>query len=421
MKPVNPEAAMAAALGGRGFGVGNVDLPVKPSFALPSLRPGDVHVGGLDTGGELSLELRKLIEGRLLIQGASGAGKSWTLRRLLEQTAGQVQQILIDPEGEFRDLGEKLGMLHLEGHRLDIATLALAAARCREHRVSILLDLSELDREDQMKTVAAFFPALIQAPREHWHPVLVAVDEAHLFAPFGGHTEATAVRKAAIQALTDLMSRGRKRGLAGVLATQRIARMAKSVVSEVHNFMVGLNTLDLDIRRAAETIGWDARKAFDRLPLLAPGEFVVVGPAFSRSPAMAKVGSIETQHRGATPQIEAPTSIAPPAAAQLLDLDGLLQVSAADAATRSEAAAAPGARAIRGFIRDASFPLAGRVWGELQGLAPDGALLTDLTKHLKVSPSEINGAIALLDLYGTVDFSGEGKKRAVRIGHGMTP
>jgi hypothetical protein len=44
-----------------------------------------------------------------------------------------------------------------------------------------------------------------------------------------------------------------------------------------HNFLIGVNTLDLDVKRAAETIGWETRKAYDRLPVLQPGEFVACG------------------------------------------------------------------------------------------------------------------------------------------------
>jgi uncharacterized protein len=62
-----------------------------------------------------------------------------------------------------------------------------------------------------------------------------------------------------------------------MLATQRLARLSKSVVSEVHNFLIGVDTLDLDVKRAAETIGWETRKAYDRLPVLQPGEFVACG------------------------------------------------------------------------------------------------------------------------------------------------
>jgi hypothetical protein len=413
---------MALAMSGRGFGPsGNgVHAPQARPVIIPKLREGDVHIGDAeDTLGPIGIDFRKLMDGRLLVQGTSGAGKSWTLRRLLEQTSGLVQQIVIDPEGEFGDLGDKLGLLRLEAHRLDIATLAIAASRAREHRASVLLDLSDLDRDDQMKAAAAFFAALVSAPRQHWHPVLVAVDEAHLFAPFGGYTEVTSVRKAAVAALTDLMSRGRKRGLAGVLATQRLARLAKSVASEVHNMMVGLNTLDIDIRRAAEAIGWDPRKGFDRLPLLTPGEFVAVGPAFSRSPVITKVGPVRTQHRGAAPKLSPPAAFNPRLAAQALNLDELLAASAADEELRDQASQAPALRQIRAFIREPAFADAGRVWAALKKLAPEGARIAELAKHLNRSLNDTTAAIALLDTYGTLEFIGSDDARAVRIGKGM--
>ena len=58
-------------------------------------------------GGNVSIDLTRLLETRLLIQANSGAGKSWAIRRLIEQTANNVQQIIIDPEGEFSTLREK--------------------------------------------------------------------------------------------------------------------------------------------------------------------------------------------------------------------------------------------------------------------------------------------------------------------------
>jgi len=47
------------------------------------------------------LDLTELLATRLLVQGNSGSGKSHLLRRLLEQSAGLVQQAIIDPEGNF--------------------------------------------------------------------------------------------------------------------------------------------------------------------------------------------------------------------------------------------------------------------------------------------------------------------------------
>lgn len=263
----------------------------QPTQARPVPLPpriNDIVVGEADTGGAVGIDLQKLLEGRLLVQGSSGAGKSWTLRRLVEQTAERVQQVIIDPEGEFTAIAAAYGHLRVEAHRLDPASLMRLARRVREHRLSVVVDLSDLPRESQMSAAAGLLEGLVESPAEHWHTTLVVIDEAHLLAPFGGHSHAPpSVRNASIAAVTDLMSRGRKRGLAGVLATQRLTRLAKSVTSEAQNFLIGLNTLDLDVRRAAETIGWGFRRASDRLPLLQPGDFVAVGPAFSRAPVRA--------------------------------------------------------------------------------------------------------------------------------------
>lgn len=404
------------------------DFAAELGHGLPATKPEaseqasiSVDLGLSDLGGMIQLDLEQLLDGRLLVQGTSGAGKSWTLRRILEQTHGLVQQIIIDPEGEFVSLAEHFDFPILDGNRLDPAALALAAARAREHRLSVLLDLSHLDRESQMQSVTAFIGALIAAPREHWHPVLVAIDEAHIFAPFGGAgLAATSVRQAATQTITDLMSRGRKRGLAGILATQRIARLAKSVSSEVLNFLIGLNTLDIDIRRAAETIGWDASKAFDRLPILLPGDFVASGTAFSLAPATLRVGAVATRHIGARPKIIAPAALTADDAANLLALDELHAASAADEETRSEARLPAGVRSVRAFIRDPAFVDAGRIWDALSPLAPQGATLADLSDHLAVNPVRVAAALALLDTCGAVDIEDVGEERAVRLAKGMT-
>ena len=380
--------------------------------------PGVIDLGAADdTGDAIGLSLEKLLDGRLLVQGVSGAGKSWTLRRLLEQSAGEIAQIVVDPEGEFSGLFEQRGWLTLDGAMLDRASVAAVAARLREHRISARLDLSQVDRETQLRLFSAFVRALVDAPREYWTPALVAIDEAHLFAPYGAGQEGSALRRESIAALVDLMSRGRKRGLGAIIATQRLARMAKSVVSEALNVLVGLNTLDLDIRRAAETIGWDARRAFDRLPMLAPGEFVAVGPAFSRSPVVVKVGRVTSPHLGARPAMAAPVKMRPDEAAALIGLDELAAQSRADAETREPPN--HGARALRAFLRDPDAALATRVVELLRPIAPDGARLADLAKACDATSERISGALALLDTVGVLEVSGDGETRAVRLTRGM--
>lgn len=61
----------------------------------------------IELGPQLRCDLDRLITTRLLIQANSGGGKSWALRRLLEQSHGHVQQLVLDPEGEFATLRER--------------------------------------------------------------------------------------------------------------------------------------------------------------------------------------------------------------------------------------------------------------------------------------------------------------------------
>jgi uncharacterized protein len=55
------------------------------------------------------------------------------------------------------------------------------------------------------------------------------------------------------------MCRGRKRGLAGVIATQRLAKLAKNVAAEAANFLMGRTFLDIDMARASDLLDVNKR------------------------------------------------------------------------------------------------------------------------------------------------------------------
>ncbi|HCB74571.1 MAG TPA: ATP-binding protein, partial [Sphingomonas bacterium] len=211
---------------------------------------------GVDGNGKaVAMDLEELLATRLLVQGNSGSGKSHLLRRLLEKSAGRVQQVVIDPEGDFVTLADAYGHVAIEAGDYDEREIAKMAARIREHRASVVLSLEGLEAEGQMRCAAVFLNALFDAPRDHWYPALVVVDEAQLFAPAGGGEVAEEVRRASLGAMTNLMCRGRKRGLAGVIATQRLAKLAKNVAAEASNFLMGRTFLDIDMARAADLLG----------------------------------------------------------------------------------------------------------------------------------------------------------------------
>lgn len=259
-----------------------------------------IDMGQTMAGVPATLDLEELLATRLLVQGNSGSGKSHLLRRLLEQSAPWVQQVVIDPEGDFVTLADRFGHLVIDAEMHNPRALQLAGERARIHRVSTMLNLEGLDAEEQMRRAAAFLGGLFEVPHEHWYPTLVVVDEAQLFAPAVAGEVSDEARKLSLGAMTNLMCRGRKRGLAGVVATQRLAKLAKNVAAEASNFLMGRTFLDIDMARAADLLGMERRQA-DAFRDLERGQFMALGPALSRRPLALRIGPTETHARNTIP------------------------------------------------------------------------------------------------------------------------
>jgi hypothetical protein len=274
-----------------------------------------IDMGAAPNGAKAMLDLEELLATRLLVQGNSGSGKSHLLRRLLEQSAPMVQQCVIDPEGDFVTLADRFGHVVVDAARTE-AELTAIAGRIRQHRVSVVLDLEGLDIEQQMKAAAAFLGGMFDAERDYWYPVLVVVDEAQLFAPAVAGEVSDEARKTSLGAMTNLMCRGRKRGLAGVIATQRLAKLAKNVAAEASNFLMGRTFLDIDMARAADLLGMERRQA-EQFRDLARGDFVALGPALSRRPLPVTIGTVETSARSTSPKLT-PLPNAPEDARELI-------------------------------------------------------------------------------------------------------
>jgi hypothetical protein len=257
-----------------------------------------IDIGRDSSGHQVALDLEELLATRLLVQGNSGSGKSHLLRRLLEECAGQVQQVVIDPEGDFVTLADHFGHVVIDGAAHSPREIEALAARVRQHRASVVLALDELEVEQQIRCAALFLTALFDAPREHWYPALVVVDEAQMFAPAVAGEISDDTRRLTLSAMTNLMCRGRKRGLAGIVATQRLAKLAKNVAAEASNFLMGRTFLDIDMARAADLLGMERRQA-ERIRDLQRGQFLGLGPAISRRPVAVNVGPVRTAARGA--------------------------------------------------------------------------------------------------------------------------
>lgn len=261
--------------------------------------------------GNLPFDLTRLLETRMLVQANSGGGKSHALRRILEQTATGVQQLVIDPEGEFATLREKFDYIICAPSGGDaVATPATAAALARavwDSGTSAILDIYELKAHDRILFVRRFLEALINAPKKSWHQTLVVIDEIHVFAPQVGQAES-------LGAVTDLATRGRKRGLALLGATQRLSKTHKDVAAELLNKLIGRTGLDVDVQRAADELGMPRAAAQETLRNLQPGEFFAYGPALARAVTRVQIGPVRTTH----PQAGQRMMAAPPPASRAL-------------------------------------------------------------------------------------------------------
>ena len=233
---------------------------------------------GKDSSGENTIiDLDALIDTRLLVQANSGGGKSYLLRKLLETSHGKIQQIVLDMEGEFSTLRERYDYLLIgkEGDiPINIKSAELLAHKILELRVSVIIDLYELKQHERIIFVKRFLDSMINAPKNLWHPCIVFVDEAHIFAPEKIKSESTG-------SVIDLCTRGRKRGYCAVLATQRLSKLNKDAAAECNNKLLGRTGLDVDRKRVSEELGFTTKEQNLSLRNLEAGQFYAFGPAIS--------------------------------------------------------------------------------------------------------------------------------------------
>jgi signal transduction histidine kinase len=256
-----------------------------------------IVIGKAD-GKNAAFDLDVLLPSRLLITADSGGGKSWLMRALQEQLFGKVQIITIDPEGEFASLRENFPFVLVgKGGETpaDTRSAGLVAERLLKLRASAICDIFELKPHERHTWVKLFLVGLIEAPKELRNPCIVIVDEAHMFCPERGMGESEASG-----AMIDLCTRGRKRGLCAVWATQRLASVDKNASSMLQNRMVGPTFEDVNRKRAGEMLGVlpgaPMREFFKQIQLLEPGYFFALGRAIAKERLLVHVRAIETTH-----------------------------------------------------------------------------------------------------------------------------
>jgi hypothetical protein len=228
------------------------------------------------------VDLDRLYESRLLIQGVSGSGKSTMIRSLLEQTHGKVPQLVIDFDGDFVTLREKFDYTLVgPGGDVPIAikTAKIMMRRLVELDASAIFDISEMKFDQRREWVKLACEELVLLPRKLWSTRLFILDEAHIFCPERGSGDSVATA-----AVIDVATLGRKRGIVAVYATQRLSKLHKDAAAELLNKVIGF-TDDVDRPRAGDQLGMlkDQRETLGHLE---PHTFYAKGPAISRPPIL---------------------------------------------------------------------------------------------------------------------------------------
>lgn len=254
----------------------------------------------VETNKSVPIDLDDIVKGRALFQANSGGGKSYITRKFLEESNGKIQQIIIDPEGEFSSLREKYDYLLIGKDnadiQIDINHAELLAKRLMETGADAILDLYEMSTFERIRFVKVFVNALVNLPKKLWHPCLIIIDEIHVFAP-----ESSKGRSESLEAVASLASRGRKRGYALIGATQKLSKFHKDVASELNTKFTGRCTLDIDQKRAAQELGIKKHTELRNLKF----EFFVFGPGIEGT-IKVKSYPVKTTHEeiGSTAKVK---------------------------------------------------------------------------------------------------------------------
>lgn len=237
----------------------------------------------LDDEQRLALDLDALIGSHLGIVANAGGGKSGLIRKLVEITAGRVQQIILDSEDEFYTLRQKHDFVIAGGDQGDCpATIANAGALATSALTSgfnLIVQLNDMGTDGAQEFVHEFLASMLSAPRELWHPCLIVIDETQRFDPV------------TIRMLTE---RGRKRGYTAILASQRLPKIDANIRGDINNWILGRVGQTLDRRIMADQLGMTQKEAQQMLTGIRPRHFWALGPALAQQPELFRAGEVQT-------------------------------------------------------------------------------------------------------------------------------
>lgn len=237
----------------------------------------------------IDLDLEILRGQRIIFQAAPGGGKSTGARLVLEAAYGTYQIIVLDVEDEFHTLraeGRDYAIIGGDHGDAPLGSMDLAedlALTLLRIGVSTVLQIGDLPLAEKRLFIARFVRGLMKASSDLWHPVLLMLDESHLFVPEQGVEVSS-------EPLVHYATAGRKRGFGAIFATQRLSLFSKDVLGVCNNKFLGRVEQSADRRAAADQLGFTPKSSEAvEMQAFQAGEFYCVGPALSPMPVRARL------------------------------------------------------------------------------------------------------------------------------------
>lgn len=254
----------------------------------------------LSISRDLNLNLEDLIGQCIAILGIRGSGKSNTAGVIFEELLQNNYPLsIVDIEGEYFGLKEKYEVLVVgtgEGVEIEIDAHCAAeiAQVSMEQNVPVVLDLSGFLSEERTELLKAYLSALWNLAGTFRKPYMIGIEEAHEFIPQG-------VKNELKEMIARIALRGRKRGLGGIVVSQRSAKVDKDVLSQAGMLFLHRVVHEVDMRVYSELLPWRKTEVKEIINSLDTGDCIYVNgdnilPIYVRERS--------TFHAGFTPSLE---------------------------------------------------------------------------------------------------------------------
>jgi len=255
----------------------------------------------LSISQDLNLSLEDLIGQCIAILGIRGSGKSNTAGVIFEELLQNDYPLsIVDIEGEYFGLKEKYEVLVVgtgEGVEIEIDAHCAGeiAQVSMEQNVPVVLDLSGFLSEERTELLKVYLSSLWNLAGTLRKPYMIGIEEAHEFIPQG-------VKNELKEMIARIALRGRKRGLGGIVVSQRSAKVDKDVLSQAGMLFLHRVVHEVDMRVYSELLPWRKAEVKEIINSFDTGDCIYVNgdnilPIYVRERS--------TFHAGFTPSLEA--------------------------------------------------------------------------------------------------------------------